>query len=117
MLRDVDEMIPKALESLKKVIEDPQAKRSEVLNSADKIIKYRFMFLESIRKEATDKLDLEMKQLSLEEKRIRVERLKNGGDPDQSSGEGNLLQNRSVPFQPASSDTFKDAELMHTAVS
>lgn len=109
LLRDVDDLMPKAMERLKEVLQDPLAKRTEILNSADKIIKYRFMFQEQLLKEATYKIDLEMKQLSLEEKRIRVEALKGGGNPD---GEPNM-GNRSRPFLPPPSESMKDAEEIH----
>lgn len=82
LLRSMDNVVENAIKKLVGVLDDPQAKNSEILNSADKIIKLRFQLQENIRKEALDKIEIEYKQLNLEEKQIKLEALRGLKNPD-----------------------------------
>lgn len=82
LLRTVDESVPAAVAKIVSVLSDPKAKNSEILNSADKLIKLRFQLQENIRKEALDKIEIEYKQLNLEEKKIKLEALRGLKNPN-----------------------------------
>ena len=76
IIRSVDANFNKAVDKIVKVLNDPMAKNSEVLNAADKIIKLRFIVQDNVRKEVMDRLDIEKKQLDLEEKKIKLDQLR-----------------------------------------
>lgn len=97
IIRLIDEknLQVKAVEALEKILDDPTAKRSEVLSAADKIIKIRLQYQDVVRRQAMDSLELEIKQITLEEKRINLEKLTGirtvGGEESESD-------NRSLPY-------------------
>ena len=82
LLRKVEGAVESSIQTLMDVVTNKQAKLSEVINSADKIIKLRFALQDSIQKEALAKIELEYKQLNLEEKRIKLEALRGIASPD-----------------------------------
>lgn len=88
LLRIFDEdLVKKAVTRTKEILEDPQAKRTEILNAADKIIKFRFAFQDAVRKQAMDQIDIESKQLKLEEQKIKMELLRGASDPNASTSD------------------------------
>lgn len=77
-----DDLISKAVKKVSEVMEDPLAKRTEILNAADKIIKFKFMFQDAVRKQALDQIEFESRQLKLEEQKIKMEALRGAVDPN-----------------------------------
>lgn len=114
-LIDDKELATKAVNAIEKILDDPLAKRSEVLNAADKIIKIRFQYQDSIRRQAIDSLDLEIKQITLEEKRISLENLtgiRTVGDDNTDDGDRNLPYSR--PFEPSMKPEDVDDAILET---
>ncbi|AYD82395.1 hypothetical protein Aci011_025 [Acinetobacter phage vB_AbaM_B09_Aci01-1] len=77
-----DELIRKAVKRTTEILEDPLSKRTEVLNAADKIIKFKFAFQDSVRRQALDQIEFESRQLKLEEQKIKMELLRGAADPN-----------------------------------
>lgn len=93
-----NELVKKAIKKVTEVLEDTVAKRAEVLNAADKIIKYKFMFQSEIRQRAIDQIELESRQLKLEEQKIKMERLRGASNPDLPQEKN--TQNYSMVYSP-----------------
>ncbi|QIW91528.1 hypothetical protein vBAbaMD22_15 [Acinetobacter phage vB_AbaM_D22] len=82
-LRTFDkELMKKAVTKVAEVLDDPLAKRTEILNAADKIIKFKFIFQDAVRKAALDQIEFESRQLKLEEQQIKMELLRGAADPN-----------------------------------
>ncbi|WP_378347301.1 hypothetical protein [Acinetobacter baumannii] len=77
-----EELIRKAVKRTSEILDDPLAKRTEILNAADKIIKFKFAFQDSVRRQAIDQIDIESRQLKLEEQKIKMELLRGAADPN-----------------------------------
>lgn len=104
IIRLIDEknLQVKAVEALEKILDDPTAKRSEVLSAADKIIKIRLQYQDVVRRQAMDSLELEIKQITLEEKRLNLEKLtgiRTVGGEEPESDDRSLTYSR--PFEPS----------------
>lgn len=111
LLRSMDDSVNLAMEKILNVLKDPQAKNSEILNSADKIIKLRFQLQESIRKEALDKIEIEYKQLNLEEKQIKLEALRGLKNPNSTPEQ---VKTYSRTFTPAMKPQEVDDAILAT---
>lgn len=108
LLQSIDAVVEDAVEKTIKILNNPQAKNTEVLNAADKLIKLRFQIMENSRKEASDKIDMQYKILNLEEKRIKVEALRLAADPNSTPSQ---RAQASRVFDPPKSHTIPDAEM------
>lgn len=111
LLRSVDESVQTAVNKMVEIINDATAKRSEILNASDKIIKLRFQLQESIRKEALDKIEIEYKQLNLEEKQIKLEALRGLKDPNSTPEQ---VKTYSRTFTPAMKPDEVDDSILKT---
>lgn len=105
-----DELISKAVKKVSEVMEDPLAKRTEVLNAADKIIKFKFMFQDAVRKQALDQIEFESRQLKLEEQKIKMEALRGAVDPNATpEDKKNYSRVFSPTFKPEGYDDDEDS--------
>lgn len=111
LLRSIDDSVQTAVEKMVEIINDKSAKRTEVLNASDKIIKLRFQLQESIRKEAIDKIDIEYKQLNLEEKQIKLEALRGLRNPNSTPDQ---VKTYSRTFTPAMKPDEVDDSILKT---
>lgn len=83
ILRIFDEQLVKdAVDKVKGILVDPKSKNSEILNAADKIIKFKFMFQDAVRRQTLDKIEIEDKELRLEERRLRLEAIRGVANPN-----------------------------------
>lgn len=106
LLRSIDNVVSTAVDKMVGILNDPRAKNSEVLNSADKLIKLRFQLQENIRKEALDKIKIEYEQLNLEEKQIKLVALRGLSDPKSTPAQNKTYSRVfSSEFRPDGIDT------------
>lgn len=112
VLRSLDVNFETAITKLVGIMNDERSKPSEIMGSADKIIKLRFALQEAVKKEALDKIELEMKQLTLEEKQIKMVALRGLANPD-STPEQNKTHSRifapTAEFEITSDPIAKEA--------
>lgn len=111
LLRTVEESIPTAIKKIVDVLNSSHSKHSEILNAAEKLIKYRFQFQEALRKEALDKIEIEYKQLNLEEKRIKLEALRGVVTPDATPDQ---VRTYSRVFTPAMKPEDANTQILET---
>lgn len=99
--------IANAIQKVTDVLESTTAKHSEVLNAADKLIKYHFMFQDAARKQVLDAIEIEHKQLALEEKQIKMELLRGATGPNATPQKQEAY---SRTFNPPTSKSMDDPD-------
>ena len=93
-------LLDTAVSKIESVLNDPKAKNSEILNSADKLIKLTLEMQSIQTKGVFDKLKLQREQLALEKQQIEMAqlRLASGSGTTQTDGKP---QTYSREFTPA----------------
>lgn len=75
----IDSHFEDAVTKIRNILDDPDAKNSEVLNAADKLIKLRFDLQKAVRQEVIDRIEMEGREIDVQIKKLTYAKLK--GDP------------------------------------